>query len=650
MLDALRQRTVARGAVREHHGEAWSIRPEAAARMRPAHPAAASYAARRRRARRARLRGRPRHAAGRSTDGALAGRRRARDRAPAATQVGAHGRRTRRVFSADGDRRRRGVRGRAAAASWCSARTRRTSTAATSTSCWRPSACASRTRPSSTTAPGDGVPRGSSARPAPEAADPGLLHRVGDVGLLPRRRAGHGGRARRASCCARARPPTRPAPACSRPSPYGDGRVVVAADSDLFGDDYLRRRDHRQLWLNLVYWVVAGRVPRRRRRRSSRRRRRTLRGCASRTRPTRCACSRSPRARSTWTAHDAGEVRALVVTHGRGHRRPGAALPAPEGLPGPGASSTCSAWVEGGCGKPDFRPRWTSSGPNCDRRDGVEHLVVFPMYTPNGSPDTRFEALIMRTPWPEFVDQHRARALRQRQVRAGAAGGQHGGLRQRVRRALPRDGQRGRAADQPLRRDLLRPRVVAVPALRRSRAPRSCASTCRRTRERSRRSADLALETYILWDMIHDRWHSHGDLPFDPFMIRQRLPYWMYSLEELRVDLATYGTRRRAGARRVPLRALRAVRDPVRPHPALPHHRQPGAQLRRARRASCSSAFLHDRGVVRWTDNRLADRLGAGRRRGRRAARAGRGALPARHRHRARSRTGSPRTTWCRGT
>ena len=25
------------------------------------------------------------------------------------------------------------------------------------------------------------------------------------------------------------------------------------------------------------------------------------------------------------------------------------------------------------------------------------------MYTPNGSPDTRFEALITRTPWPEFI-------------------------------------------------------------------------------------------------------------------------------------------------------------------------------------------------------------------------------------------------------
>ena len=54
-------------------------------------------------------------------------------------------------------------------------------------------------------------------------------------------------------------------------------------------------------------------------------------------------------------------------------------------------------------------------------------------------------------------------------------------------------------------------------------------------------SADLALDTYVIWDLIHDRWHSHGDLPFDPFMIRQRLPYWMYSLEELRCDLTAFG-------------------------------------------------------------------------------------------------------------
>ena len=40
--------------------------------------------------------------------------------------------------------------------------------------------------------------------------------------------------------------------------------------------------------------------------------------------------------------------------------------------------------------------------------------------------------------------------------------------------------------------------------------------------------------------MVHDRTHSHGDLPFDPFMIKQRKPFWMYGLEELRCDLTAF--------------------------------------------------------------------------------------------------------------
>jgi hypothetical protein len=45
MLTRLRQRKVARGVFDESHGEAWSIRPDTAAALRPEHPAAASYAA-----------------------------------------------------------------------------------------------------------------------------------------------------------------------------------------------------------------------------------------------------------------------------------------------------------------------------------------------------------------------------------------------------------------------------------------------------------------------------------------------------------------------------------------------------------------------------------------------------------------------------
>ena len=45
------------------------------------------------------------------------------------------------------------------------------------------------------------------------------------------------------------------------------------------------------------------------------------------------------------------------------------------------------AWVEGGCEKPDFGASLDLFRPDLARRDGVEHLVVFPMYTPNASPE-----------------------------------------------------------------------------------------------------------------------------------------------------------------------------------------------------------------------------------------------------------------------
>jgi hypothetical protein len=50
----------------------------------------------------------------------------------------------------------------------------------------------------------------------------------------------------------------------------------------------------------------------------------------------------------------------------------------------------------------------------------------------------------------------------------------------------------------------------------------------------------LAERTFVMWDIIHDRTHMRGDLPFDPFMIKQRMPYFLYSLEELRCDLTAF--------------------------------------------------------------------------------------------------------------
>ena len=118
----------------------------------------------------------------------------------------------------------------------------------------------------------------------------------------------------------------------------------------------------------------------------------------------------------------------------------------------------------------------------------------------------------------------------------------------------------------------------------------------------------LTQEVFVLWDLVHDRTHSHGDLPFDPFMIKQRMPYFLYALEELRCDLTTFreavALEREGGtgashARLVQYAILfdRLFRFPitggrVRNYDGL------GGQL--------LFAYLHRHGVIRWTDNRLA--------------------------------------------
>src|SRR5439155_26319876 len=60
------------------------------------------------------------------------------------------------------------------------------------------------------------------------------------------------------------------------------------------------------------------------------------------------------------------------------------------------------AWAAGGFAKPDFTASLELFRPDRQRQDGIEHLVLFPMHTQNGSRDTRFEALLVRVPWPQW--------------------------------------------------------------------------------------------------------------------------------------------------------------------------------------------------------------------------------------------------------
>ena len=63
----------------------------------------------------------------------------------------------------------------------------------------------------------------------------------------------------------------------------------------------------------------------------------------------------------------------------------------------------CRAWEAAGFGIPDFYESLSLFHPERTRVDGTPHLVVFPMYTQNGSTNRFFEAVLCETIWPEAV-------------------------------------------------------------------------------------------------------------------------------------------------------------------------------------------------------------------------------------------------------
>ncbi|GAB2977369.1 DUF6421 family protein [Nocardioides montaniterrae] len=261
-------------------------------------------------------------------------------------------------------------------------------------------------------------------------------------------------------------------------------------------------------------------------------------------------------------------------------------------------------WQADGFGTPDFLDSLTAFHPSTGRADGRGHLVVFPMYTQNGSTERHLEAVLIHEVWPDWLAEL-----------------------ERTRYDNP--------MFVPIRFDdftsgydthsaVLFPETVAV-----RRTPERYtwgAIFCDREAARFRAVAGAAAETlgiglpedaralladqarceeaFVLWDLIHDRTHSRGDLPFDPFMIRQRQPFWMYALEELRCDLTAF---REAGklvnegvaqASDVQYAVLfdRLFRFPV-TGTRVRNYDGLGGQL--------LFAYLHQHDAIRWTDNRL---------------------------------------------
>ncbi|MFF1539008.1 DUF6421 family protein [Microbacterium sp. NPDC058269] len=278
-------------------------------------------------------------------------------------------------------------------------------------------------------------------------------------------------------------------------------------------------------------------------------------------------------------------------------------------------------WAASDFGVPDFLDSLMAFQPQQHRVDGIRHLVVFPMYTQNGSSDRLVEALIVETIWPEFI--------------AALEAGDYGNkLFVSLRLVDFTPGYDTNSA-------VLFPETVAMreiptftwgaifqdrEAARYRRVTRAAAAiTNLDLPERAAAMLDdqqMAEKTFVMWDIIHDRTHMRGDLPFDPFMIKQRMPFFLYSLEEMRCDMTAFRESvkiERALAARID--AGEELTEAEQEMHDYAHLVQYAVIFDRIFRFSITGtrtrnydavggqllfAWLHQRGVLHWTDTALA--------------------------------------------
>jgi hypothetical protein len=274
-------------------------------------------------------------------------------------------------------------------------------------------------------------------------------------------------------------------------------------------------------------------------------------------------------------------------------------------------------WATEGFGVPDFYDSLMAFQPQRHRIDGLRHLVVFPMYTQNGSRSRFVEALIVEVIWPEFIAQ----------LEAGDYGNK---LFVSLRLVDFTPGYDTNSA-------VLFPETVAMreiptftwgaifqdrEAARYRRVVRAAAEITKLDlpddAARMLDDRELTERTFVMWDIIHDRTHMRGDLPFDPFMIKQRMPFFLYSLEELRCDLTAF---RESVAIQHRLRAqdeLTAAEREMLEQAGLVQYAVifdrifrfaiTGSRVRNydGLGGQLLFAWLHQRGVLHWTDTALA--------------------------------------------
>ena len=203
------------------------------------------------------------------------------------------------------------------------------------------------------------------------------------------------------------------------------------------------------------------------------------------------------------------------------------------------ATNDFQNWAARDFGVPDFLDALTAFQPQLHRHDGLRHLVIFAMYTQNGSADRLIEAVLVEVIWPDFIAALEAGPfsnslfvpIRFLDFTPGYDTNSAVLFPETVAmRSVPSFSWGAIFADREAAR--FRRVVAAASEITKLELPANA--------HRLLEDQQLTEQTFVMWDLIHDRTHMRGDLPFDPFMIKQRMPYFLYALEELRCDLTAF--------------------------------------------------------------------------------------------------------------
>ena len=396
---------------------------------------------------------------------------------------------------------------------------------------------------------------------------------------------------------------TEPEGALGIAAKHGAGRVVFVADSDWLGDDSIGDCDNRQLWLNVAGWlacakVVAGDSV-------------TPKATWAASNPDWIALAAAVERLKPMQAKD-GSIDVLANDMALATTLLDTVIASIAALAPRFAHQVAyfeavtkdlEAWRSGGWLVPDYFDSLELFRPDLARNNDVEHLAVFSMYTQNGNPNRNLEAVITKTFWPDWLavkeKAYNNAAFVPIEFVAFTSGYDTNSAVFFPETVAVRSVSTYHWGGIFCDREAARFRTVAKAAKELLYLPLPADA------ERLVSDQKLAQETFVLWDLIHDRTHSRGDLPFDPFMIKQRMPFWMYALEELRCDLSTFretlvleaGGDHLATYMRYAILFDRLFRFPitggrVRNYDGL------GGQI--------IFAHLHRDGALNWTDNRLS--------------------------------------------